>query len=194
MKNEIVGIADSRLLDLIKSRQSDRTYLDKPVEREKIELCLEAARLAPSACNSQPWHFIVVDDPVLKNKVAKTTYSEVVSFNKFAHTAPVIIVMVMEKPKNITQIGGLVKNREYPLYDIGIAAIQLCLQAEELGLGSCMLGWFKEKKLQELLDIPKNKRIGLVITLGYPGSNKKRKKIRKNKKDVISYNRYKANQ
>lgn len=180
----------TNLINLIRNRQSDRAYLPKLVEREKIELCLEAARLAPSACNSQPWHFIVVDDPELSHSVAKATFSELVRFNKFALTAPVFLVMVMEKPKNITQVGGILKKREYPLYDIGIAAIQFCLQAEELALGTCMMGWFNEKKIQSLLNIPPTKRIGLVISLGYPASDKKREKIRKDTSEVVSYNRY----
>ncbi|MCF8374068.1 MAG: nitroreductase family protein [Bacteroidales bacterium] len=179
------------LLNLIRNRQSDRSYLSKPVEKEKIELCLEASRLAPSACNSQPWHFVVVDDPKLSKDIAKATFSDLVSFNKFALTAPVFLVIVMEKPKNITQVGGIIKKREYPLYDIGIAAIQFCLQAEELGLGTCMMGWFNEKKIQSLLSVPPQKRIGLVISLGYPSSEKKREKVRKDRSEVISYNSYK---
>ncbi|MHA1629067.1 MAG: nitroreductase family protein [Candidatus Heimdallarchaeota archaeon] len=183
-------MATKTFLELVKSRQSDRKYLPNPVEREKIELCLEAARLAPSACNSQPWHFIVVDNPELKQKVSKATFNEIVSFNKFTLSAPVMLVIVMEKPKKITQVGGLIKKRDYPLYDIGIAAIQFCLQAEELGLGTCMLGWFKEKKIMTLLNIPQNKKIGLVISLGYP-EKEKRRKIRKDWSDSVSFNGYK---
>jgi len=177
--------------ELIKIRQSVRSYTSQPVEKEKITQCLEAARLAPSASNSQPWKYIVVDDEELKNKVALATFDKVVKFNKFALQAPVIIVIVLEKPKLITQIGGEIKKREWPLIDIGITAEHFCLQAAELGLGTCMIGWFDQKRIQELLNIPKQKTIGLLITLGYaPDDYALRKKIRKANSEIISNNKY----
>lgn len=177
--------------DLITHRQSTRRYSNKLVDRALIEQCVEAARLAPSACNSQPWKFIVVDEPTLKHQVARLTFDPLIAFNKFATQAPVMIVMTMEKPKTIAQIGGRIKDKDFYLMDIGIAAEHFCLQADELGLGTCMLGWFKEKKIQDLLEIPTNKRIGLLITLGYPHSDKIRKKKRKELKEIISFNQYK---
>ncbi|MEE8341788.1 MAG: nitroreductase family protein [Candidatus Neomarinimicrobiota bacterium] len=177
--------------ELIKIRQSVRNYSDKAVEKEKIEKCLEAARLAPSASNSQPWKYIVVDEEELKNKVAEATFDKVVKFNKFALEAPVIIVIVMEKPKLITQIGGEIKKREFPLIDIGITAEHFCLQAAELDLGTCMIGWFNQTRIQKLLNIPMNKTIGLLITLGYPPADYVlRKKIRKEKSEIIGNNKY----
>ena len=150
--------------ELIKQRQSVRKYSDKPVEREKIEQLIEAVHLAPSACNSQPWKLIIVDDPEVKNALAKATFDKAISFNKFATEAPVIAVLVIEKAKLIAQLGGKVKNQEYAQYDIGIAAAHFCLQAEELGLGTCMIGWFNQRKIQQLLHIPKKRKIGLVIS------------------------------
>ncbi|MBM9537524.1 nitroreductase family protein [Desulfobulbus alkaliphilus] len=177
--------------ELIAIRQSVRAYADTPVEAEKLVLLIEAVRLAPSASNSQPWKLILVDDLELKNKVAQATFSPLVSFNKFAPQAPVLAVLVMEKPKWITQIGGMLKSREFPLIDIGIAAEHFCLQAAELGLGTCMLGWFDEPVIKQLLHIPKQKRIGLVITLGYAkAGTSMRKKIRKSREQMCSYNRY----
>ena len=177
--------------ELVKIRQSDRSYSDKPVEKEKLDQCLEAARLAPSASNSQPWKFIVVDDKELKNKVARATFDKIIKFNKFALQAPVIIVLVLENPKVITQIGGEIMKREYPLIDIGITAEHFCLQAAELGLGTCMIGWFYQKRIQELLNIPKKKTIGLLITLGYPPDDyPTRKKSRKERSEVVSHNKY----
>ncbi len=176
---------------LIKQRQSVRIYQEKPVEPEKVEKLVEAVHVAPSACNSQPWRLIIVNDPVLKNEVAKATFSTAISFNRFARQAPVIAVLVIEKAKLIAQIGGSIKNQEYPAYDIGIAAAHFCLQATELGLGTCMIGWFDEKKIQELLHIPKNRKVGLVITLGYaPEDYKLRKKIRKPADEICRFNSY----
>jgi len=181
-----------KFLELVNKRQSVRKYSDKIVEREKIERCLEAARLAPSACNSQPWKYIVVDDPELKEKVAKETFSTIASFNKFVLQAPVIIAIVMEKPSLISQFGGRVKDKDFYLIDIGITAEHFCLQAAEEGLGTCMLGWFNERAVLKLLEIPAKKRIGLLITLGYP-ADEPRNKIRKNFKDICSYNKYSEN-
>lgn len=176
---------------LINIRQSVRKYSDQPVEREKIEKILEAVHLAPSACNSQPWKIIIVDEPGLKNEVAKATFSKTISFNKFTVEAPVIAVLVIEKAKLIAQIGGSIKNMEYPQIDIGIAAAHFCLQAAELGLGTCMIGWFDEKKIRQLLKIPEKRKIGLVITLGYPPEEyKMRKKIRKPLSEICGFNLY----
>jgi len=172
-------------------RQSVRKYQNRPVEHEKLELLIESVRVAPSASNSQPWKLIMVDDPNLKNKVARATFDKLLNFNKFAVDAPVIAVLVLEKPKLITKIGISIKRREFPLIDIGIAAAQFCLQATELGLGTCMIGWFNEKKVKDLLEIPRSKRIGLLITLGYaPEEYKLRQKIRKTKEAMSNFNRY----
>ncbi len=178
-------------LELVQKRQSDRKYTDKPVEPEKLERCLEAARLAPSASNSQPWTFVVVTDPELVKKVGKAAAGPLKSFNNFASKVPVIVTIVMEKPKVVTELGGRIKKKEYPLMDVGIAAEHFCLQAADEGLGSCMLGWFDEKKVKELLQVPEEKTVPLLITLGYtPDNYKHRKKIRKKFENVVKYNRY----
>jgi nitroreductase len=178
-------------LELIKKRQSDRRYLPQPIEKEKLERCLEAARLAPSASNSQPWTFIAVTDEELKNRIGHLTYNNIISFNKFVPQAPALLVMVLEKPKVITQIGGAIKKKKFPTIDIGIAAAHFCLQAAEEGLGTCMLGWFDEKAIKKLLNIPVGKTIGLIITIGYtPEDYKLREKIRKPFGEVVKYNSY----
>lgn len=179
-----------KFLDLVNKRQSVRGYLEQPVEREKIDRCLEAARVAPSACNSQPWRFIVVDDPELRLKVAKETFGKILSFNHFSMQAPVLVVIITEKSKPIARIGGAIKDKTYNLIDIGIAAEHFCLQAVEEGLGTCMLGWFDSKKLYEYLNIPKNKQIDLIITLGYPKNEDVRTKKRKNIDEIRTFNSF----
>jgi nitroreductase len=177
---------------LAQHRQSVRAYAPQPVEKEKLEACIEAARVAPSACNAQPWRFIVVNDPALKNAVADATASRTLNMNHFTKQAPVHIVVVRE-PKNFTSsIGSVIKEKDYAMYDIGIATAQLCLQATDLGLGTCILGWFDEKKVRKLLNVPRNKRIDLIITLGYPAVNEIRPKVRKTMEEVTSYNSYKS--
>lgn len=177
-------------MQLVNQRQSVRQYINRPVEREKIERCLEAARLAPSACNSQPWKFIVVDDPGLTNAIARETFGKLVSFNHFTLQVPVLVLIVSEPPNITAKVGGIIKNRPLHLIDIGIAAVQFCLQATEEGLGTCMLGWFNEKPIKRLLKIPPSKRLDLIITLGYPESGEIRPKVRKEFDKVVSFNKY----
>jgi len=155
------------LLDLLKHRKSVRDFLDRPVEREKIMMCLEAARLAPSACNSQPWRFIVVDDTRLKNKLCDAAFTGIYSINSFCKMAPVIVIGISEKSKFLARIGGMFRGTKYYLIDIGIACEHFVLQAEELNLGTCWIGWFNEKAVKSILNIPQRKKIDIVIALGY---------------------------
>ncbi len=176
-------------LNLINHRQSDRAYADKEVEEEKILQCVEAARMAPSACNSQPWKFIVINDVDLKKKVAQTTANRLLPLNHFTNQAPIHIVLVNEGSNFTASLGNKIKNRNFSLIDVGIAAEHFCLQAAELGLGTCMIGWFNEKELKSLLNIPNNKRPELIITMGYSDDvlrEKKRKKVEK----ILSFNKY----
>lgn len=178
--------------DLIYHRQSVRRFdKTKKISKEQIERILEAGRMAPSACNSQPWTFVVVNENPLVEEISKATYNTLINFNKFVQSASIHIVLVLEKPKVIAQIGGSIKNKEYPLIDIGIAAEHLCLQAAEDGIGSCMLGWFDEKKIKKLLQIPNQKSIALVIPMGYAIENYPlRKKSRKSMGEIARWNNY----
>lgn len=180
----------SDFLTLVKSRQSVRGYSNRPVERDKIEHCLEAARLAPSACNAQPWSFVVVTDPVIRNQLADLTADRWLPLNHWTKQAPVHVVIVIERQNLTSRLGAAVKDRDFAWMDVGIAAEHFCLQAAAEGLGSCMLGWFKEKEVKTLLQIPMARRIGLIITLGYPVSEAIRLKIRKAMDDLVSWNRY----
>lgn len=175
-------------LELVNARQSDRAYdKSRPVEREKLERILEAARLSPSACNAQPWKFVVVDDPELSVKVGKATAG--LGMNKFAKDAPVHILIVEESMNITSMLGSKIKDKYFPLVDIGIAAAHISLAAESEGLGSCILGWFDEKGIKKLLGIPEKKRLLLDITIGY-SMKPKRPKSRKPKEKVITYNKY----
>ena len=175
-------------LELVKARQSDRAYdKNRPVEEEKLERILEAARLAPSACNAQPWKFVVVNDPALSIEVGKASAG--LGMNKFAKDAPVHILIVEESMNVTSLLGSKIKDKYFPLVDIGIAASHICLAAEAEGLGSCILGWFDERKIKELVGIPQKTRLLLDITIGYSLKPKK-PKVRKPKEKVISYNKY----
>lgn len=172
--------------ELILKRQSDRKYQQRPIDRSLIMQCLEAARVAPSACNSQPWKFVVVDDPRLLSEMASAAAG--MGMNKFAYQASAIVAVVLEKMNLTARIGSVIKDKEYSLLDVGIAVEHFCLQASELGLGTCILGWFDEKKVRKLLNIGK-RRVPLLITLGYP-DGPVRKKVRKSLDEMSCWNAY----
>ena len=175
-------------LNLVINRQSDRSFdKDKMVEEDKLKRILEAARLAPSACNAQPWKFVVVTDQELATNVGKAAAG--LGMNKFAKDAPVHILIVEESANFTSKLGGKWKNKHFPLIDIGIVAAHIALAAESEGLGSCILGWFDEEKIKTLTNIPTSKRLLLDILIGYPTKGK-RKKLRKSNDKVISYNQY----
>ena len=177
--------------ELLKIRQSVRQYQQRPVARALLDKLVEAVRLAPSASNAQPWKLIIVDEPELRTRVAQATFSKTVTFNRFAPEAPVIAVFVTEKSGFITQVGALLKKRQFSLIDIGIAAAHFCLQAAELGLGTCILGWFDEKRIKRLLRIPGGRRIGLLVTLGYAAEGYPlREKSRKGTDLMSAFNSY----
>ena len=181
-----------RFIELVSARKSIRHYdTHRVVQREKLELCLEAARMAPSACNAQPWRFVVIDDPPLREKVARATFGSLVKFNRFSLQAPVLVVVVAEEGRVVPKLGGLLKDTRYSLMDIGIAAEHFCLQAAEEGLGTCMLGWFDETGIRRALGVPASRRIALVITVGYAADPQApRERGRKAIDEIRTYNGY----
>jgi len=182
-------IDGKKVLELIKRRQSDRKYSDRPIENEKLDRIIEAGRIAPSACNAQPWKFIIVNEPDLVAKVAEAASAPLLGMNTFVAQAPVQIVIVREKPNLTSRLGAGIKDKDYSLIDIGIAAENICLQAEAEGIGSCMIGWFDENAVRKILGIPGSKRVELIISLGYSLSEKKIKR-RKPAEETVSYNKY----
>ncbi|MDF1558779.1 MAG: nitroreductase family protein [Bacteroidales bacterium] len=177
------------MLDLLKSRQSERKYLDTPVKRDKIVRITEAGRLSPSACNGQPWHLVVVDEPAVRDEVASATESELLRMNTFVRQAPVLIVVVREKSNITSRAGDLIKQKDYSVIDTGIVAASMIYQATAEGLGTCIIGWFDQKKIKKVLGIPASKKVELVISVGYT-DNQMRAKSRKPPGDVITYNSF----
>jgi nitroreductase len=177
-------------LDLVNKRCSVRNYKTAPVPQEIVVRCIEAARLAPSACNSQPWKFIIVDDPKLVNELAKAAFEGLLDFNNFAFKAPVLVLIVSERGNLSAKFGSIVKKKNFSLMDIGIAAEHFCLQAAEEGLGTCIIGWFNEKKVKKMLSIPRFKRVELVITVGFSADENIPLKKRKSIAEILSCNKY----
>ncbi|MEG2291035.1 MAG: nitroreductase family protein [Clostridium sp.] len=179
-----------KFFELVKNRQSVRNYKNAEVDRVLIENIVEGARLSPSACNSQPWKFIIVDNSKVREELVKSIYDPLIGMNKFALAAPVFIVVVAERRNLASGIGAKIKGIDYTSLDIGIACEHICLGASELGLGTCMIGWFKEKGIKDTLLIPKNKEVKLIISLGYSENDEVRNKVRKSKEDIMNYNSY----
>lgn len=170
--------------DLIARRESCRNYdPQKRVETEKLIKCIEAARIAPSACNSQPWSFVVVNSPEVSPKVAKCVQG--IGMNRFTDACPSFIVVIEEKANMTAKLGGAFKDQQFAQIDIGIATAHICLAAVEQGLSACIMGWLEEKKLKELLNIPKSKRIRLVLSVGYAANESLREKKRKKLDEIM---------
>lgn len=169
--------------EIAKTRQSCRSYDPaKPVEEEKITAILESARLSPSACNGQPYHFSVCRGEAAK-AVAQTTMH--MGMNKFAADAPVMLV-ISEKPYVKTAaVGAKVKKNDYRSMDIGIAAAYITAEAAAQGLGSCMIGWFDDEAIRKLCNLDGTVR--LIIAIGYAKTDDKlREKKRKDLDELVS--------
>jgi len=174
-------------LELAAKRQSTRAYLAKPVPRDVIDRCIEAARLAPSACNSQPWSFVVADSGPVRTQLVDAAFSGVYSMCAFAKAAPVIIVATRDRSTYTAKLGAFFRGSEFNLIDIGIACEHLVLQAEEEGLGTCWLGWFNEAGVRRTLGLPRSTKIDVIIPMGYPADPALRPKTRRPLDEVRKY-------
>lgn len=168
---------------IAQERQSCRSYdPTRSVEEEKLNAILEAGRLAPSACNGQPYHITVCRGEKAREVADSVTG---VGLNKFAAQAPVMLV-ISEKPYVATAgAASKLKGNDYRSIDIGIAAAYLTAEACAQGLGTCILGWFSDARIRRIcnLDAP----VRLVITLGYPSQGDPlRKKVRKSMEELVS--------
>lgn len=168
---------------LAQQRYSCRSYdPSRPVEEEKLQAILEAGRLAPSACNGQPYHVTVCRGEAAK-KAAKATMS--MGMNRFAKDAPVLLVISEEAYVRTAAVGAKLKNNDYRSIDIGILAAYLTAEAAAQGLGSCILGWLDDEPLRRLCGV--DRAVRLVITLGYPKEDTVPPKKRKSAEHLFDY-------
>ncbi len=176
------------LLSLIKSRRSTRTFLEKPVERDKILTCIEAARYAPSAENLQLWRFLVLDDADLIQKFGAQAFSGIYRPTRWALKAPVLIAMTAKVDILVNRLGRLVQGTAFYLLDMGIAGEHFVLEAHELGLGTCWIGWFNRRKARRFFKLPLNYRVVALLAMGYPSKlpSKSRKLVALNK--IVHFN------
>ena len=183
-----MGMRSSPFLALAAARRSIRSYRPDPVGRDKLDLCLEAARLAPSACNSQPCRFVVLDDPELKAKFCAAAFSGVYAACKFAATAPVMVAVVSDTGKLSAWLGNQVQDTNFRLVDIGIAAEHFVLAAAEQGLGTCWLGWYNAKAAGKALGLRAGRKVQMLISVGYPAESPE-PRPRKPMEKFASYNK-----
>ncbi len=182
-------------LEAIRTRRSVRKFSTRPVEPEKLQAVLEAARLAPSWANMQCWRFVVVEDSSVKATISELSYVEAFfapkgyksnPAQKALAEAPVVIVACAEPTAS-----GDLRGQQYYLTDVGIASENLMLAAHELGLGSVFVGVFDEEKLGELLNIPPEIRIVGLFPLGYPEEEMKAGPPRKPLEEIVFYGKWK---
>lgn len=171
-------------LEIAKARQSCRAYDgERSVEPEKLRQVMEAARLAPSACNAQPYHFTVCQG-ALAHQVAEATQG--MGMNKFTSKAPVMVVVSEASYNKTAAVGARVKSNDYRSIDIGISVAYLTAEAAAQGLGSCILGWFDDGKIRKLCGV--DEPVRLVVALGYAEpEDKLRQKKRKAPEDLVTY-------
>jgi len=159
------------LLDAIFKRRSIRHYQSKPVPKEVLKNILEAGRTAPSANNAQPWHFIVVTDPKIKQQLSQGNWNQFIKDSSFT----------------IVACGD--KDNQWATIDVTIALENMVIAAEAQGVGSCWVGDFKEEEVKKLLNIPDNLKIICQVSFGYP-AEKPRSRTKKSIEEIVHYNRF----
>ena len=169
-------------LEIANARQSNRAYeVGREVEKEKLDAILEAVRLAPSACNGQPYKITVCTGETAQAVAAAT---QGMGMNKFASQAPVLLVLSEMPYVKSAALGAKAKGKDYRSIDIGIAAAYLTAEAAAQGLGTCILGWLDDAKIRQICTLEHPVR--LVITLGYPADQPRQKK-RKELNELVSF-------
>lgn len=172
-------------LDLARRRCSVRKYLPKPVEREKLQQVIEAGRIAPSAANRQPWHFIVVDDEAVKNELASVYRGE------WFREAPAVIVICGDHETSWKRFDG----KDHCDVDAAIAIDHMTLAAADMGLGTCWICAFDSAKCHKLFNLPENMEVIALLPIGYPvveGDPERHATARKKIDEVMSWNSYKG--
>lgn len=188
MTEERTGSEVTAFQKILRGRRSIRRYLPAPVDPEKIRACLEAALLAPSAHNAQPWRFVVVDDPELKDRLTAAAFTGIYSGSKFAALAPVILVLLARLDRVADRLGSKLQGVPFHFLDIGIAGEHIVLQAEELGLATCWMGWFNYRKVRKVLGIPRKYKVVAMMPIGYAEKRPNREPPRKTFEEVVTFN------
>jgi nitroreductase len=180
-----------KFLDLVKKRRSVRKFQDKKIDQDLLRTCVEAARLAPSAENVEPWRFLIIDDPELKEKFCQHAFTGVYSATRWAAKAPVIVVLLAELDILANRIGSKITGLNYYLIDMGISGEHFVLQAQEFGLGTCWIGWFSGRGVRKVLNLPRKYRPVGLLAVGYPDVPAFKEKNRRSLDDICWFNEVK---
>ncbi len=179
------------MIEAIQNRRSIRKFSNRPIEDSKISEILEAARLAPSGNNTQPWHFIVVKAPEMRHKLAVASHDQM-----WMETAPVHIVCIAdircripaEVPVSLDDDSPLLEFKKL-IRDTSVGIEHLVLEAVNQGLGSCWIAWFEPMEIAGLLDVPADKYVQAIIPLGYPDENPQ-PRPRKSIQEFVHYEKW----
>lgn len=171
--------------EMLQRRQSCRSYADRPIEREKLDRCIEAARLAPSACNSQPWRYLVVTNQEWIAKLLPCI--QALGMNKFANGCHAFIIVVEQPAKLSERPTRLLGSQHFAQFDTGLSVSQLCYEALEQGLSTCVLGGLIESDVKALFELSADERVRVVVAIGYAENDTPREKKRKPVEEIVTY-------
>ncbi|MDD6274932.1 MAG: nitroreductase family protein [Clostridiaceae bacterium] len=171
--------------ELARMRESCRNYTGEPVPREKLLAILDAARMSPSACNSQPWSFVVADTPDAARRAAACV--QVDGANKFTDHAPAFLIVLEEPVQLSPRIAEKIDSQHFAQIDLGLITAHICLAAADLGLGTCIMGIFDEEKTKAYFQIPAEKRVRLILSVGYSADTSPRAKKRKSLEEFVRF-------
>jgi nitroreductase len=157
---------------ILRGRRSIRRFLPTPVEPEKLRACLEAARIAPSAHNTQPWRIVVVDDQALKERLAAAAFSGIYTGSKFAAQAPVILVLLARPGQIAARLGSRIQGVPFYLID----------------MATCWMGWFSYRRARKVLGIPRGFKLVAMMPLGYAASRPRREPPRRAYEEIVAFN------
>ena len=170
------------VMEAIRTRKSVRSYLDKPIEDEKLDAVLDAARLAPSARNCQEWRFIVVKDKNIRRALAMAANNQA-----FVGEAPVVLAACAAETNDVMTCGY----KSHPI-DVAIALDHVTLEAVEQGLGTCWIGAFDQQKVKDILDVPEEAAVVELMPIGYPADPKVKHKSRMPMNDMIMQDKWES--
>jgi nitroreductase len=179
----------SALDAIIHRRRSVRAYDGRPVSAAQIRAICEAARLAPSACNSQTWRFVAVTRSETISRICTEAMRPVIP-NRWLGQAPLLIVGCAKLDIIANRIGSRITGTEYYQIDMGIAMEHMVLKATEMGLGTCWIGWFKEERVRQILSIPPRIRVCALLSVGHPKIEPPKKRSRKPLEQIVFAERW----
>ena len=170
--------------EILETRRSVRSFRSRPVSKEDVLAICEAARIAPSACNSQTWRFIAVSNPITIKRLCKEAMRPIIP-NRWLEQAPLVFIGCSQLDIIANRIGTRISGIEYYQVDLGIAMEHMVLKATDLGLGTCWIGWFAEEKIKEILGIPKTIKVSAMLAVGYSNETTPKNRSRKSMDKIL---------